>query len=265
VREGRFRTRYNAAVIAVARNGQRIHRKIGDIELRAGDTLLLEAHPAFADQQRNSRDFYLVSRIEGSAPPRHERAWISLVLLAALVIVVTAGWLSMLKAAMLAAGLMIITRCCTASAARRSVDWSVLLVIAAAFGIGAALDETGAARAIAQTLLGLAGDGPVAALAVIYLVTMLATAFMTNNAAAVLMFPIAIAAARQMEVDILPFTITVMMAASAEFATPIGYQTNLMVYGAGGYRFGDYLRIGLPLNILVGIVALLVIPRVWPM
>jgi di/tricarboxylate transporter len=264
IRDGRFRNLYDAVVIAVARNGERLRRKIGDIVLRAGDTLLLEARPSFVEQQRNSRDFFLVSQVENSTPRRHERAWVALAILGLMVTVVTLGWLSMLNAAMLAAGLMMLMGCCSATVARRSVDWQVLFVIAAAFGIERAMQKTGTASLIAHTFLGLAGDNPWAALAVVYGVTMLLTELLTNNAAAALMFPIAIATAASLGVQPLPFAIVVMLAASYGFATPIGYQTNLMVYGPGGYRFADYLRIGIPLDLLMGLTAVLVTPLVWP-
>ncbi len=264
IRAGQFRSVYNAVVIAVARNGERIRKKVGDIILRAGDTLLLETSPDFEEQQRNSRDFFLVSQIEDSSPPRHERVLIAMLILSAMVLVVSFQWLSMLKAAMLAAGLMIITRCCSATVARRSVDWQVLVVIAAAFGIGQALDASGAARGVADFLASYAGDNPRVNLAIVYGITMLFTEMITNNAAAVLVFPIAMAMARNLNLDTMPFIVTVMMAASASFSTPIGYQTNLMVYGPGGYRFTDYLRIGLPLNLIVWITVVTITPYFWP-
>jgi di/tricarboxylate transporter len=265
VREGRFRTHYNAAIIAVARNGEKINKKIGDIVLRPGDVLLLESHPSFVAQHRNSRDFFLVSRLQNSQPLRHDRALTAAAIIAFMVIAVTFGWLSMLKASMLAAGLMLITRCTTASIARRAVDWQVLTVIAAAFGIGSAMVVTGAAAAVSQWLIGLAQGIPWITLAVVYATTAVMTALVTNNAGAVIMFPIALATARGLEVDFHPFAITIMVAASASFATPIGYQTNLMVYGVGGYRFGDYLRIGVPLTLLVGVVTVVVALSVWPL
>lgn len=264
IRDGRFRTVYNAAVIAVARNGERVRSKIGDIVLRPGDTLLMEAPPSFANQQRNSRDFFLVSAMEDSSPRRHEKAWTALLILAAMVSVVALGWLSMLVAAMLAAGLMIMTGCCSASTARRNVDWSVLIVIAGALGIGRALDKTGTARAIAETLLDVGGQNPWIALAVVYGLTTLFTEMITNNAAVALVFPIAMATAEKLGVNLMPFIIAIMIAGSASFATPLGYQTNLMVYGPGGYRFSDYLRLGIPLNVLVGITTVLLAPVVWP-
>lgn len=264
IRDGRFRSIYNAAVIAVARNGERIHKKIGDIVLRPGDTLLLEAHPSFVDQQRNNRDFFLISRLEDSQPPRHDRAFIASAILLGMVLAVTLTGIGMLKAAMVAAGLMLVTRCTTVSLARRSVDWEVLLAIAASFGISTALEKTGAAQMIADNLIGLAGGNPWGSLAMVYLVTLIATELITNNAAAALMFPMAIATAGHLEVNAMPFVISVMMAASAGFATPIGYQTNLMVYGPGGYRFIDYVKVGVPLDLLIGIVTVGLAPLIWP-
>ena len=265
IREGRFRNVYNAVIIAVARNGERLHQKIGDIKLRPGDTLLLESHHSFAEQQRNSRDFYLVSRIDESGPPRHEKALLALAILGLMVISVALGWLSMLKAALLAAGLMILTRCVSGRVARRSVDWQILVVIAASFGLGTALQVTGAAAGLAGQLIGLAAGMPWLALLLIFLVTALITAVATNNAAAVIMFPIVVTAANELGVSPIPFVITLMIAASASFATPIGYQTNLMVFGVGGYRFSDYLRMGLPLTLLVGLVTTMLVPLVWPL
>jgi di/tricarboxylate transporter len=264
IREARFRSVYNAAVIAVARNGERLRGRLGDIVLRAGDVLLLEAHPSFAAEHRDQRDFFLVSLVKDSAPPRYERAPVALAVLGGLVVAAGTGLLSMLNAAMLAAGLMIATRCLPVTAARRSIDWPVLTAIAAAFGLSRALEVTGAARWVADGVVGLGAGNPWAALALVAMVTMLFTAFMTNNAAAVLMFPIAMATAARLGVSVMPFAVGLMMAASNDFATPIGYQTNLMVYGPGGYRFGDYLRLGGPLNVLVLLTALLIIPLVWP-
>jgi di/tricarboxylate transporter len=265
IRDVKFRTMYNAVVIAVARNGVRIKKKIGDIVLRPGDTLLLEAHPSFFDRQRNSRDFFLVSCIENSNPLRHEKAWLAMFILVAMILLVTFNVLSMLKAAMIAAGLMILTKCSSANSARQSIDLQVLLVIAASFGIGYALEKTGAAAFIAQNLISLAGDNPRVLLAVVYFVTMIFTEMITNNAAAVLIFPIALATAQHQNLNVIPFAIAIMMAASASFSTPIGYQTNLMVLGPGGYRFTDYFRIGIPLNLLMAFSSIIIIPFFWPL
>jgi len=189
IRAGRFRSIYNAAVIAVSRGGAQIKGKIGDIVLRAGDTLLLEAHPSFVLQQRNSRDFYLVSQLEGSTPLRHERAPVALVIMAAMVLLVAFDVLSMLKGALLAAGFMLITGCTSGRVARRSVDWQILIVIAASIGIGQALAITGAAQAIAGYMLALVGANPWSVLAMVYVLTAVFTAVVTNNTAAVAHVP----------------------------------------------------------------------------
>lgn len=265
VKEGKFRSHYNAAIIAVSRNGEQLRIKIGDIVLQPGDTLLLEAPGDFADHHRNSRDFFLVSQLLGSNPPRHDRALLSLSILVGMVLLVSFGVLSMLKAALLAAGLMIISRCLTGNIARRAVDWQVLIVIAASFGLGQALHQTGGADHLANKIIDIAGTGhPVIALAAVYFATALLTAMITNNAAAVLMFPVVLSMASSLGVSYMPFLIVLMVAASASFATPIGYQTNLMVFGPGGYHFSDYIRMGLPLTILVGCICLLIVPLIWP-
>ena len=264
IRAGRFRSLYNAAVIAVSRRGEQIKMKIGDIVLQPGDTLLLEAHPSFVDQQRNSRDFYLVSQLEGSTPLRHEKAPTAILIMAAMVVLVTFDLLSMLKGALLAGGLMLLTRCTSGRMVRRSVDWQILVVIGASIGIGEALQTTGAAQAIAGDLLSLVGTDPLMVLLMVYVLTAVFTNIVTNNTAAVLMFPIAMAISAKLGVSYMPFVITIMVGASMSFATPIGYQTNLMVLGPGGYRFMDYFNLGVPLTIVVGILILLIVPQVWP-
>lgn len=266
IREGQFRSRYNAVVLAVARNGERIEGKIGDISLEAGDTLLLETHANFFEQQRISSDFYLISTVPDSEPVRHEKAGIATVILVLLVIFASTGWLgmTMLKAAVIAAIAMLVTGCCSPVRALRSVEWSVLLVIAAALGIGKALELTGVAEAIATTFINFAGDSPFSSLAVVYGITTFITEVITNNAAAALMFPIAVALSQTLGVSVIPFVIAIMVAASASFATPIGYQTNMMVYGPGGYKFTDFMRVGIPLNFLFWIVTVIITPLVYP-
>ncbi len=263
IRESKFRSLYDAVVIAVARNGERLRSKIGDIVLQTGDTLLLETRPSFAEQQRNSRDFYLVSQVENSAPLRHERSLLAFFILVGMILLATFEILPMFQAALLAAGAMLLTRCVSSARARKAVDWSVLIAIAASFGLGKALEVTGAAAVIANGFIQLAQGNAWLSLAVIYLITMIFTELLSNNGAAALVFPIALATANTLEVNFLPFAIAIMMAASCAFATPIGYQTNLMVYGPGGYRFSDFTRLGLPLNFICMIVSLLLIPLIW--
>ena len=263
VREGRFRTRYHAAIIALARNGERLHGKIGDMVLRVGDTLLLEARPDFIDQQGRSRDFLLVSEVGGFHPPNYKGAPVALAITIGMVALAASGMLSMLEAALVAAGLMIVSGCTSGQEARQAPDWQVLVVIATSFGIGAALQKSGAAGVLADGIIGLAGGNPLATLVLVFTATALLTAIATNNVAAVLAFPIALSAAHHMNVDVMPFAVTIMVAASASFATPIGYQTNLMVYNAGGYRFSDFVRIGVPLTLLVGLVTVGLVPLIW--
>ena len=264
IRDGRFRTIYNAAVLAVGRSGERLPGKIGDIVLRPGDTLLVEATAAFAEAQRNSRHFYLVSKIENSTPVRHDRALAALLILLGMVVVAGFEWMSMLEVGMLAAGAMLITRCCTAQMARRSVDWGVLIAIAASLAVGHAIQVSGLAQVVAESLIGLAAGNPLVTLAVIYGVCLLLTELVTNNAAAVLVFPIAMQTAGQLDVNYMPFVLAVALSASLGFATPLGYQTHLMVYGPGGYRFTDFLRIGLPLDVLCWVASVLLIPVFFP-
>ena len=183
-----------------------------------------------------------------------------MLILASMIVVVTAGILEIMTAAMVGACLMIVTRCCTGTEARRSIDLSLLLVIGAALGIGACLETTGAAKAIADRIVGLAGGNERLVILALYFVTSFFTEMITNNAAAVLVFPIAVAAAHKLGVDPKPYIIAVTIAASAAFATPFGYQTNLMVYGPGGYRYSDYLRFGIPLSLLCMTITVLLVP-----
>jgi di/tricarboxylate transporter len=263
VREGRFRGHYNAVIVALSRNGERVERKIGDIVLQAGDTLLLETRPEFVLQQRNSRDFLVVSQLGDEHPLRHDRAPIALTVVLAMVALVALELVTMLEGALLAAGAMILTRCTAGRVARRAPDWQVLVVIATSFGIGAALEKTGAAALLAGSIIDLASGEPWLALALLFIAAALLTAMATNNVAAVLLFPVAMDAAQRLEVSATPFLVTLMIGASASFATPIGYQTNLMVFNIGGYRFADFLRIGIPLTLLVGVVTVGLVPLIW--
>jgi len=264
IREGGFRKRYNAVVLAVARNGERLSGKIGDIVLQPGDTLLVESHAGFVPRQKDSRDFYLISGVDDSTPVDKRKAPLAFLVIFLMVLLVATGAISMLKASMAAAFLMLVLGCCSFDRARKSVEWNVLLVVAAALGIGCALQKSGAAEATANALLAFCENSPWPALACISFVTIVLTMFITNNAAAALMFPVTMGAVDRLDVSPLPFVFCLMVAASCSFASPIGYQTNLMVYGPGGYRFSDYLKIGLPLSILMMIVSVGLAPLIWP-
>ncbi len=263
IRAGRFRTVYNAAVIAVARNGERINKKIGDIILKAGDTLLLETRPAFIEQQRNRRDFYLVSQLQDARPVKHERAALAIGLLVLMIASVTSGILSMMQAAMLAAAGMIISNCCSMTVARKAIDLQTILVIAAAIGLGKAMEVSGLAELLGIVMRNLAGANASLMLAAIFGLTMLLGNIVTAKAGAVLMLPIALVAAQELGVSSMPFIIAVMLASATSLATPISYPTNLMIYGSGGYRFGDYLLFGAPLSLLIWGMAVALIPVFW--
>jgi len=264
IREGRFRSTYDAVVIAVARNGERLQMKIGDITLEPGDTLLLEASPEFAEHQRSNRDFYLVSAVSNFTPPRHDQAWIACTVLAAMVLAATLELVPMVAAALVAAAVVVAMQCISSDEARQSIEWESLLLIAASFGLARAMEKTGLAEGIAQSTIAAAGDHPHVVLAAIYFVTMLFTELMSNNAAAVLTFPIAWQTAADLGVNPMPFVMAVTVAASCGFATPMGYQTNLMIYGPGGYKFSDYVRFGGPLNLLVMAITVALAPLIWP-
>ncbi len=249
IRDMGFRGLYDAAVVAVARDGKRVEGRIGDVVLEPGDTLLIESDSGFVARWRDSRDFFLVGRVDGGETPSHERAWIAIAIMLAMVGFAT--WRGdMLGAAALAAGAMLVFRCVTPSQARASLDLSTLVTIAASLGISKAVESSGLGRMVGETFVSAAGGHAIATVAATYLATMLFTAFVSNGAAAAIMFPIALGAAHSIGGDPMPYVMAILFAASADFATPIGYQTNLMVYGPGGYRFTDYLRFGVPLNLI---------------
>ena len=265
IRDANFRTVYDAAVIAVHRNAQRVPGKIGEIVLEAGDTLLLQTAPGFLRAHRNSPDFYLVSELPDSATPRHERAWVAIAILLAMVLAAASGLYPISVAGFLAAGALIVTRCISGRVARSSVNWSILIVIGAGLGIAGAMEKSGAAAAVAGAIVGATGGlGPLPTLAVIYLATLLMAELLQHNAAVAITFPIAVAIAAQLGVDARPFVVGVILGGCCAFASPVSYQTHLIVYGPGGYRFTDFVRVGLPLDLVCGAAALVLIPIFWP-
>ncbi|WP_199458022.1 MULTISPECIES: SLC13 family permease [unclassified Marinobacter] len=262
IRDARFRDRYGAVVLAVARGGERVSGNLGNIRLKPGDVLLLEARPAFVSRQRYNKDFLLINDLE-TETPRHDRAWLSWGILLVLVGLAACSVLSMLNAALLGAAMMILTGCCTVGQAQKSVDVPVILTIAASFALGAALEETGAATFMAEGILALSTGQALLTLFLVYCAVSFLTEVITNNAAAVLVIPVVLSMTNSMGVPAEPFVIAVMMAASASFATPLGYQTNMMVFGPGGYRFSDFVKVGLPMNLLVGLTTVAVIATVY--
>ncbi|MAT69598.1 MAG: SLC13 family permease [Planctomycetaceae bacterium] len=265
IRDADFRTVYGAAVVAVHRGGSRVATKIGDIRLEAGDTLLLQTPPHFARAHRNDPAFYLVSAVDDYRPLRTHRARLAVPLFVALIAAMALDLAPTALAAALIAAAMVGAGCISAGEARRSIEWQVLATIAAAFGMGTAIQKSGLAAAAGEALVQATESlGPVAALACVYVLGSVLTELVTNNAVAVLLFPICVEVARFSHSSPRPFLMALALAASASFMTPIGYQTNLMVYGPGGYRFGDFLRIGVPLNLILAVLAIVLIPWAWP-
>jgi di/tricarboxylate transporter len=265
LKEAHFRSRYQAAVLAMHRAGERVQAKLGDVRVRAGDTLLLVADAEFSDRWRHRSDFLLVSHLGGSPPPSTRQAWFVAIVTFMIVVVAGMGLMPIVHVAIVGAIALVFGRALTPTEARRAIDMDTLIVIAASFGIGAALENSGLAAALGMGIVdGFRGAGPLVVLVAVTLATVALTELITNNAAAVLMFPIAMAASAEIGADPRPFAIALAVAASASFLTPIGYQTNTMVYGPGGYRFGDYFRLGLPLTVVVVITIAVFVPLLWP-
>lgn len=273
VKEADFRSRYGAGVIAIHRNGERIKSKIGDIRLRIGDVLLLLARDSFLKDWGGHDDFYLISKVGFREKKSKHKIYLAVGILALMVLVTTfknflpaigGNKISMFYASSAAAALMILTKCVKIEQAKDSLKLNVLLTIACALGISKALDNSGAAHDVAGFLINLVkGLGPLGTLGAIYFLTIVFTEIITNYAAVALVFPIAYSASMQLGVSPKPFFIAIAIAASATFVTPIGHQTNLVVQGAGGYKFRDYFKVGLPLNILFFVLALTLIPLFW--
>ncbi|MEO1686739.1 MAG: SLC13 family permease [Pseudomonadota bacterium] len=261
----RLRRRYGVYPLAVHRRSQNLGRQLDDIYVRVGDTLLLEGDPE--DIRRLAEDQDLVDLAQPTERPyRRDRAWIVLAVLAAVVLSAAVGLLPIVAAAVIGVAVVLFARCIDADEAFAAVEGRLLALIFAMLGVGAALERSGAVQlivdAISPTLMLLP---PALALWVVYLMCSVLTELVSNNAVAVVMTPIAVALAQTLGVDPRPFVVAVMIAASASFATPIGYQTNTLVYGPGGYKFTDFLRVGLPLNLLIGATACALIPLLWPL
>jgi di/tricarboxylate transporter len=275
IRQANFRQHYGAAVVAVHRNGERLPTKLGDIELSAGDTLLLQTAQGFVRSFRNRPDFYLVSSVEDSNGRRHDKlllaASVTLGLIAWLFLIPVMDWLNFPKAfttpeviILFAALTVVLTGCLSIADARRAIDLPMLLTVGAAIGVGRAIGNCGAADAAASGVLSMVGDHQYLALIALFLLTLCFTEMISNVAVAATMFYIAVGLANQLDVSPRPYIMAITLAASLSFVSPIGYQTNLMVMGPGGYRPRDYIRAGLPLSVSVSLVALLLIPWIWP-
>jgi di/tricarboxylate transporter len=260
VRESNFRERYNAVVIAIHRSGERIKKKIGDIVLHPGDTLLILGPADFFDRWYHSRDFYLVSSpLKVDSSPPHKK-WITAAILIGMITLTVLKILPLIAAAGLAAIILIALKCISRSDAEDMIEWKVLVVIGAAFGIAAAIQNSGLAAFLAAKIIQVGKQfGMFGVLCGVYLLTSIYNTIITSNATAALIFPIAMSSAITMGADVRPFALAVAISAAASFATPISYQTNLMVYGPGGYKFTDYLKFGIPLQLLIGILSVTLI------
>lgn len=266
LKEVGFRGRYGGAVFAIHRAGERIPAKLGEVRLRVGDLLLVLADQEFRERWQDTHDFLVVSPLDAGVPVRRERARVVELTLLALILLAGSGVLSLLSASLLAAGGLVAARVISLPEARRAIDWDVILMIAASFGLGAAMSESGLAEEIGRLLVdGSDVFGDIGVLAAVLVGTMIMTELLSNNAAAVLMFPIALAAAAQAGLGFRPFAVAILIGASCSFLTPIGYQTNLLVYGMGGYRFLDFTKLGAPLTLLTVVVSLILIPIAFPL
>ncbi len=258
-----FRGRYDAAVLALHRGGSRVHHRLGTEVLEPGDSLLVQAAPGFDERWRDRGDFAVVVPLDGAARTRSPRRWFVLSVLLAMLVVAGVGALPILTTVLLACAALVATRTISFHAAKTAIDLDVVLILAAAIGLGAAVTGSGLATAITQVLVGVvAGQGTAAlalALLTVVVTTLVLTELITNIAAAALMTPIALDLAVQLDGDPRRMAIAVAIAASASFLTPIGYQTNTIVYGLGGYRFGDYWRMGLPLSVAVTVTTVTVL------
>jgi di/tricarboxylate transporter len=250
-KEAGFRGYYQAAIVAIHRDGHPIGAKLGEVRMRMGDTLLLIADEDFHERWWGRPDFMLIAPAGGEArTPSRKARWV-LAIGAAVVLLAGSGVLPILQASLMGAALLVATRSLSLPEARRAIDLEVFVLIAASFGLSAAIQSSGLAELIAQQAVAPFGAlGWRWALFGVVIATVLLTELLSNNTAAALMFPIGFATANTLGVDPRSFAIAIAIAASAGFLTPIGYQTNMMVFGPGGYRFSDYLRLGWPLTLI---------------
>jgi di/tricarboxylate transporter len=259
-----FQWHYNATVLAMHRRGEVLREKLKDVTLSVGDILLMATPKAEVSALRANSNFVVLTQREEGAISRRKVA-LSLGILAAAVGVAAIGWLPIVASAILGCIALIATRCISNDQAYQAVDWRVIMLLAGVLPLGIALQKSGIADAVAGASVDVVGAfGPLAVLAAIYQITAVLTEVMSNNAAAVLITPIAYSTAVSMDVSATPFLVAVMFAASTSFATPVGYQTNTMVYNAGGYKFVDFMKFGIPLNLLFWILAIVFIPRFFP-
>jgi len=256
---------YGIKVLAVQRMGRHLHVRLREMRIQEGDVLLIQGEQPALTELQNSGSVLIIEgvdktiRYSGKAP-------LATGILVAVVGLAATGWVPISVVALAGAALMLLTRCLRFQGALRSLDSSVLLILAAALPLGLAMEKTGMAEQLARSVMGFADDfGPLVLIAAVYMVTSILTAFLSNAATAVLLAPIVLQIAMETGMNPKPLLVAVTFGASASFITPIGYQTNLLVMGPGGYLFRDYLRIGLFLHIILWIAATIMIPIFWPL
>jgi di/tricarboxylate transporter len=251
-------------LVGMAREGAAMDYPLENAIIQIGDVALLEVRDPFFYRNRNETEFFMTKKLRGARIQRTDKALLATLITISMVVSVTMGWFSMLNAALLAAGAMLLTGCMDLKSAGKSVDFATLIVIAAAMGLESAVTASGLSGVIGNFLGALGGDNAYLALAVVFLGCIAMDAMVTNVASAVFMFPIALTIAEGLGVSFMPFAITVMVGASCSFISPVSYQTNLMVYGPGEYSFGDFVKAGVPLSILVGIITIALTPMIFP-
>ena len=257
--------RFGIKVLGIQRMGRHLQVRLREMKLLEGDVLLIQGEESALGELENSGDVLLIEHVDKTIR-FSTKAPLAVAILAAVVGLTTFRILPLSVAAMGGSMAMVIFRCLRFRGALQSLDSSVLLLLAGALPLGVAMQETGMAEIIARNVLGLAQDfGPVMLIGALYLITSVLTSFLTNNAAAVLLAPIVLEIARETGIDAKPLLVAVTFGASASFFTPIGYQTNLLVMGPGGYMFRDYIRIGLPLTFILWLAATFLIPVFWPL
>jgi len=253
-----------ASIIALSRGGRSIEGPMSEVRVESGDIVVLEVDESFFYANQLNIAFSMVRRLTDARIKRYDRAVYASLITVAMVAVVAMGWMNMLNASLLASGAMILTGCMTFRQAGNSLEFKTLIIIASAIGLEAAVTGSGLSAKIAELLSIIGGDNPHMTLTVIFIGCIFMDTMITNVASAVFMFPIAMAMAGGLGVNGMPFAITVMVGASCSFISPMGYQTNLLVYGPGGYTFTDFVKIGTPLTVVVGVITMLLAPMVWP-
>jgi di/tricarboxylate transporter len=257
-----FRNRFKALVLAIQRRGETISEKLNSVHFRLGDALLIQAHEEQIKALRGDENLIVLDEVPLVA--LKHKAPLVLGILAAVVGLAAFDVMPILVTALLGCLAMVLTRCLRLEEAYHAINWQVIFLLAGILPLGIAMNKSGAAGFIAERAVGMVGDmGPVAVLAVVYLMTSVMTDTMSNNAAAVLLAPIAISTAEQIGVDPRPLLMAITFAASTGFSTPVGYQTNTMIYNPGGYKYTDFLRTGVPLSILFWILSVIYVPRFW--